>query len=139
MFENTVIESLLDVLLSMPGVAICHLCQTITTRLGISVCLYVWYSKLFQYAERPYWIRNDLVVWYDNGWRKLRLSRALSLIVLWKILILIMVGIPSTFKLQTGPLINWKAEAWYGTDHETGETSSDRDSAADNMLHEYLL
>jgi hypothetical protein len=49
-----------------------------------------------------------------------------QLVVLWKILIPILVGIPATFlipnKLQTEPLIDWKAEAWYGSEHETHET-----------------
>lgn len=48
-----------------------------------------------------------------------------QLIVLWKILIPILVGIPATFlvpnKLQTEPLIDWKQEAWYGSEHETHE------------------
>lgn len=59
-----------------------------------------------------------------------------QLIVLWKILIPILVGIPATFlipnKLQTEPLIDWKEEAWYGSEHETHdghhETPVDEDS-----------
>jgi hypothetical protein len=48
-----------------------------------------------------------------------------QLIVLWKILVPILVGIPATFllpnKLQTEPLIDWKQERWYGSEHETSD------------------
>lgn len=51
-----------------------------------------------------------------------------QLIVIWKMLVPILVGIPATFlipnTLQTEPLIDWKKEAWYGSEHETTDAAS---------------
>eukprot|EP00804_Cyclotella_cryptica_P008767 CCRYP_015626-RB/>CCRYP_015626-RB protein AED:0.19 eAED:0.19 QI:188/0.88/0.9/1/0.77/0.7/10/1719/673 len=64
-------------------------------------------------------------------------SNLAEMIVIWKILIPILVGIPATFlvpnKLQTEPLIDWKEEKWYGSEHE--ETDERVQNEADTKEH----
>lgn len=140
------LESLLDVLQSMPRSAI----YAKLSPPGMESSVFAYTLGIQNYASMLKGLLGSGIIKWSGMitiGENCNFDELSQLIVLWKISIPILVGIPATFfvpnKLQTEQLINWKAETWCGTEHETDgvSTANDKNSAAD-MLPEpivYLL
>lgn len=66
------------------------------------------------------------------------------IIVLWKVLIPMLIGIPATFLipnvLQTENLIDWEKERWYESEHEgVGTSDEDGEDVEDSRIEPHLL